>query len=263
MDFGRVSDIGTRRLENQDALAIFTNENFILLLLCDGMGGHYGGSIASSTTIKVFQQEFDKSLTQYFNSSEVDSYMEWVKNTINKTKKEMIRISDHDEAMMDMGTTVTGALVNLRDKFILFFNVGDSRTYVLTTLGELHQITSDHNYLNQLISEGIPEREARKYRNHVALTSSLGPDKRTKIEFFTVKHDVFNQVYSIISTSDGAHDFVPKPYMEGILKSDNSADIIAKDIVEYALRNNSTDNASCGIVVLDNIAEWRNNGNKI
>ncbi len=32
---------------------------------------------------------------------------------------------------LDMGTTVTGALVNSKYKFILIFNIGDSRTYIL------------------------------------------------------------------------------------------------------------------------------------
>lgn len=256
MDYGRKSDIGTVRLENQDSLSIFTNDEFVLLLLCDGMGGHYGGSIASSTTVNIFNNEFKKSFPNS-NSNDLMPFYKWIKHTIDASRAAMIKLSDRDEAKLDMGTTVTGALINSKEKYIIIFNIGDSRTFVLTTTGELRQITVDHNLLNQLIKEGVPEMEAKKYRNWGALTSALGPDKRTKIEIFTIEKNDFNNIYSLISTSDGVHDFIEKPVLEMFLRQNKKAQVITDEIVDYALKNYSTDNASCGIVILDNKALWR------
>lgn len=257
MDFGRKTDVGRIRLENQDALAIFTNDDFVLLLLCDGMGGHYGGGIASSTTISVFDKSFKNLLQPSNQEVDIKTYTQWFKETINSVKKEMIRISDKDEAKLDMGTTVTGVLINKQQQYAIIFNIGDSRTFALTTEGELKQITVDHNYLNQLIKDGVPEIEAKKYRNNASLTSALGPDKKTIIEFFVINQKEFQKIHAFISTSDGAHDFIEKPTMEQILRKDEKAEELASEIVDYAIENLSTDNVTCGIVILDNKANWR------
>ncbi|WP_406617406.1 PP2C family protein-serine/threonine phosphatase [Mycoplasmopsis adleri] len=257
MDFGKTSDVGRVRLENQDALAIFANDDFVFLLLCDGMGGHYGGGIASSTTISTFDKEFKKSFPKHSQPLDVKPYIEWFKNTILLAKNEMTRLSDRDEAKLDMGTTVTGALINHKENYIIVFNIGDSRTYALTTSGELIQVTTDHNYLNQLIAQGVPELEARKHRNQAALTSALGPDKKLKIAVTTIMPNDYKSVYSLIVTSDGVHDFIDKPEMEQRLRQAKSAQKLTEELVLCALDNHSTDNSSCGIVVLDNEPLWR------
>ncbi|WP_027334640.1 PP2C family protein-serine/threonine phosphatase [Mycoplasmopsis felifaucium] len=257
MDYGKTSDVGKVRLENQDALATFVNDDFSLLILCDGMGGHYGGGLASSIAINVFDKEFRKSLPKLDENYKVQTYIDWFKKTVSQAKKEMIKISDKDEAKLDMGTTVTGALICEKAKFIVIFNIGDSRTYILTTYGEIKQITIDHNYLNQLISQGVPEIEAKKFRNQASLTSALGPDKKTKIEIFTIDSKDFDSIYAIVSTSDGTHDFINKPILEAMLRKNESAQKLSSEIVNYALDNHSTDNASCGIVILDNKPVWR------
>ncbi|MGV2392475.1 UNVERIFIED_CONTAM: hypothetical protein O8I53_05570 [Campylobacter lari] len=58
MDLGSVSNIGLVRHENQDRVAILNNGDFTFLILCDGMGGHFGGALASSTTITIFSDSF-------------------------------------------------------------------------------------------------------------------------------------------------------------------------------------------------------------
>lgn len=46
----------------------------------------------------------------------------------------MIKIGDRDEVKLDMGIIVIGVLVNFKEKFILIFNIGDSRIYILDNL---------------------------------------------------------------------------------------------------------------------------------
>jgi len=56
------TDVGVVRSENQDRASVFTNGEYTLAILCDGMGGHEGGSHASVITIDTFQRAFRKHL---------------------------------------------------------------------------------------------------------------------------------------------------------------------------------------------------------
>ncbi|WP_027120843.1 PP2C family protein-serine/threonine phosphatase [Mycoplasmopsis lipofaciens] len=254
MNFGTSSHVGNVRLENQDRVSVLTNNNYTFLILCDGMGGHFGGAIASTITIKVFNQALQETIPS--DDKNIDSYVEWFKNTINKARNKMIIESQNDEAKLDMGTTVTAALINKKTKKLIVFNIGDSRTYVLTTDGDLRQITTDHNLLNKQISEGKSEAEALKNPFHAALTSALGPEKRIKIEVFDLTEH-YDKVHSILATSDGVHDFIQKMAIEQILKENDDANEICTTLTENAMQNNSTDNVSAGLVVLDNQATWK------
>ncbi|VEU75489.1 Serine/threonine phosphatase stp [Mycoplasmopsis maculosa] len=256
MDFGKLSNKGNVRLENQDRVAILNNGDFTFLILCDGMGGHFGGSLASSIALKTFTNNFMNFLPKYNQNSNFEEYVTWFKKTCDFARNEMIIFSNNDEAKLDMGTTITAALVNKKENFILIFNIGDSRTYILTTQGELKQITVDHNLLNLFIKDKIPEHIARKNKRHAALTSALGPLKTTKIEVFPIFNNSFESVYSILSTSDGVHDFIDKPILEMILKKHNNAQEIVEEIVDYSLKNHSTDNSSAGLIILDNSKKW-------
>lgn len=60
MKFTVKTDVGVVRSENQDRAAVFKNDKFTFAILCDGMGGHQGGSYASSIAIATFEKEFNK-----------------------------------------------------------------------------------------------------------------------------------------------------------------------------------------------------------
>ena len=49
------TNIGVVRDENQDKANVFENDYVLVAVLCDGMGGHFGGSLASAITIETFK----------------------------------------------------------------------------------------------------------------------------------------------------------------------------------------------------------------
>ena len=59
MKFYKNTDVGVVRKENQDRVAIFQEGNITFAILCDGMGGHKGGSHASAITVAAFEKEFN------------------------------------------------------------------------------------------------------------------------------------------------------------------------------------------------------------
>lgn len=236
------SDIGVTRLENQDRAAVFQNGNVTLAVLCDGMGGHKGGSFASAITIETFEKEFKKGIKP-------NKVSEWFRDAINRAKKEMIKFSERDSKLLDMGTTLTAALVIEGEIYIV--NVGDSRTYAYT--GYLHQITKDHNLRNHYIEKfGYSPEDAAKVVGAMALTSALGPKKQIHVD--TVILEKNDSLKYLVLTSDGIHDYISKPNFESILSTNKPIDEKAGDLIKQAVKGKSSDNLS--VVIVDMEGEW-------
>lgn len=238
------TNIGVVREENQDRAAVFENDYALVAVLCDGMGGHFGGSLASSITIDTFKNRMD------FLKSDADNIYEWFKDTIKQAKQNMIIEAGDDQNKKDMGTTVTVAVVFKKNKNIVVFNIGDSRTYIFD--GQLHQITVDHNLMNYYIkNEGMPSFEAAKIPGASALTSALGPAKKTNIEAFNIDENRKGNKRVLILTSDGVHDYIEKPKFELIMAQDGFMSEKAKILISEAIKGRSADNLTVVIVEVE------------
>jgi len=232
------SIIGNVRNDNQDYCKTFTNNDIELMVLCDGMGGHEGGFIASSTAVNVIGKYFlDANINDVLKNSSL-----WFQNVLKISRKEMKKKANNNNRLLDMGTTLTAALIDKKKKEIVIFNVGDSRTYIYD--GILHQITVDHNLRNYKIeNDGYTEEEASKIWGGNLLTSALGPTKSTRLEVFKI--NMSRKMKFIILTSDGLHDFITKNDFEILInQNENNIFEIGDSLVDKALKNKSTDNIS-------------------
>ncbi|EFF41095.1 PP2C family protein-serine/threonine phosphatase [Mycoplasmopsis alligatoris] len=237
---------GSYRQENQDRVDFFEKDGIYFAILCDGMGGHFGGSVASSTTINSFGIEFNN-----YYQLDVDNAQKWFFETIEKIKKQMRVQSQNDTSKTDMGTTLTAALIFPEQKRIIIFNVGDSRTYALTEKREIIQLTNDHNWYTQLVNEGINKVSAHKALHSQALTSSIGPTKRTTIEMFEITQESYEKISYLFLTSDGVHGFVDNDEFQvtlGNKKITNEEKI--EQILSVAEMNDSNDNMSMILIDL-------------
>ena len=234
------TNVGVVRSENQDRANVFKNDNYTLAVLCDGMGGHEGGSFASSITIDAFEKQMSK-ISKYTDEKE---FRKWFKNTLDLARKNMTKFANGNERLLDMGTTVTTALIY--EGKIHIFNVGDSRTYVYN--GLLSQITVDHNLRNHYIKKfNYTEEQAATVMGAAALTSALGPKKKADIEQFLL--EITPEIELLILTSDGIHDYVSKPYFEHIISANVSLEERADVLIKQAIRGKSSDNLT--VVLLE------------
>lgn len=240
MNYKINTNIGVVREENQDRATVIDNNIATLALLCDGMGGHFGGSLASSITINTFENEMETL------PNDKTKIFEWFKNAIKQCKANMVLEAGNDAMKKDMGTTVTAAIIYKDTKDIFIFNIGDSRTYIFD--GLLHQITIDHNLMNYyIIEDNMSEFQASKLPGAAALTSALGPNKKTNIEAFTI--DSSKEKRTIILTSDGIHDYITKPNFEMIVSNNTSLDEKTNTLINQAIMGESTDNLT--IIMLE------------
>ncbi|AGM26401.1 phosphorylated protein phosphatase [Spiroplasma syrphidicola EA-1] len=248
--FGFKTDIGAYRSSNQDNFDFATNNyNNHLAIVCDGMGGHQHGEVASKIAVEEMINYFHN---VNFNAMSDEEINQWFRNTILVIQNEMINYAKIHPDTSDMGTTVVAAL--LANQKVYIINIGDSRLYKLHN-HKIYQITTDQNMENSVEYRERQELEfqgqyKKQYNVHTfwkVLTSALGPTKTLKIDTYVVE-DIAG---TYLLTTDGIHDYVDDTDLVDVLSSSNKLNDKVKILIDRALENLSTDNLTGLIFEID------------
>ena len=138
------SHIGTRE-NNEDSLG-YTKTAFVV---CDGMGGHTSGEIASKFVVEeVLQLVENKQSTT--TKKTIEEVLEMVQVKLNK------KLETQPE-LLKMGTTFTG--VFLANNGVFIAHIGDSRVYVIRPSEKKIWHTWDHSLVGGLMQSGEITRE--------------------------------------------------------------------------------------------------------
>ena len=130
-----LTDTGRVRTHNEDSVTILKNANGEhLMIVCDGMGGHRKGEVASSMAIVSLGSRFNKISSI---GSKLDA-VNWLNDSINEINKNILEYANSNPDSIGMGTTIVVAL--LTNDYLIFGNIGDSSGYVLKN-EKLHKVT--------------------------------------------------------------------------------------------------------------------------
>jgi serine/threonine protein phosphatase PrpC len=166
-----LSHRGNVRAENQDryALVPLPQDDAVLALVADGMGGHTGGSQAAELATETIQATLQKSEGQLYERLQ-DSFVHADEAIRSRAKSEV--------RLVGMGTTGVAAIFHRGHCTHLY--TGDSRLYHFRDREEVYR-TKDHSIVRYLVDEGLltPE-EARSHPMRSRLTSSLGGGMQEK-----------------------------------------------------------------------------------
>lgn len=140
--------IGQKRQNNEDSF--IANEEMQLFIVCDGMGGHAAGEIAS----KLAVQETNRFIVEQKSTIEKEKkkpggYYQLVKiakEAVEKSCSLVFRNAVKKSAYHGMGTTLT--LLWVIDNKAIMAHVGDSRLYLLRN-DEIHLLSNDHTLANE------------------------------------------------------------------------------------------------------------------
>ena len=182
MNYYALTDIGKVRNKNQDQATVIANvKDQVIAIVCDGMGGHRAGEIASRVVMDQFVNCFD-SIPPFDN---VDELKKWVNETIYEADAIVKRMAKQNVEHHGMGTTIVVAI--LMDNVIYISHVGDSRAYVLKN-DQLMQLTKDHTLVNALVDRGaISEEEAVNHSQKNVLTQAIGADTELTPSFIELE----------------------------------------------------------------------------
>jgi PPM family protein phosphatase len=185
VNFAVLTDVGQQRDHNEDNYLV--DKKLGLYVVCDGMGGHAAGEVASALAVRTFHEDFKK------NFEFVEDYIAGKTGVEKVTRRQVLKLLEsavnrassrvHAEAQKDsdkrgMGTTLVAILVAGHQAFVVW--VGDSRIYLLRD-GVLEQLTEDHTVYNELLKrKKLPREEIEKLPQKNAITRAIGVYEHTE-----------------------------------------------------------------------------------
>ncbi len=159
----QASHIGNRKY-NQDRVAFAYCGDDLLLVLADGMGGHFHGEVAAKLAVETFVESFSTP-ERILNPQK---FLSESMKTAHQRIMELPQKKDHSFP----GTTCVAALV--QDGRLYWGHAGDSRLYLMRDGAVLHK-TLDHSMVQMWLSCGvIDEEEARTHPRRNQITNCLG-----------------------------------------------------------------------------------------
>jgi len=177
--FSALTDVGKKRDHNEDNFLV--DKKLGLFVVCDGMGGHAAGEVASAIAVRTFHEEIKKGRdliedyaagktgSEKVNARDIQHMMEFA---INRASNKVHAEAERDTGKRGMGTTLVALLVVGNQAFLTY--VGDSRIYMLRD-GVLQQMTEDHTVYNELIKRKKMSREkVEKLAQKNAITRAVG-----------------------------------------------------------------------------------------
>ncbi|WLT38697.1 serine/threonine phosphatase [Synechocystis sp. B12] len=215
-------------------------------VVCDGMGGHAAGEVASQMGVKT--------LLEYFQIVMANRLPD--KNTItegiNLANQKIYEVNQSNASSGSgrMGTTLVMMLV--KDTTMAIAHVGDSRIYRVTRKNGLEQLTVDHEVGQQAILNGLDPTLAYARPDAYQLTQALGPHSSSYLQpdvaIFEIEEDCL-----ILLCSDGIsdNDFVEEHWQELLLPYVSSSQDVDRDLrklMEAANEYNGHDNLT-GVLV--------------
>lgn len=247
MKFTVESDIGRKRMVNEDRVAFFEHpDRFKLAILADGMGGHNAGDVASEMAIEEMKSYFLNIDPNQLDSKE--SKRQWMLETIQSVNEKIYNHSLSHESCKGMGTTLIAMLID--DNDCLIGHIGDSRVYYFTS-DTVSLITRDHSYVNFLVEYGeISEEEAANHPQKNFIVKSLGTESTIEPDFYELQ---FGPSSNVLICSDGLSNKLTTEEMAAILTLPLSIEEKGKKLIQLANDSGGEDNIS--VILLANDEE--------
>jgi protein phosphatase len=258
------TDPGQLREINQDNVFVLIRQDNLgeplgLLVVADGMGGHKAGEIASQLAVDTIKNSLswmleadDAGSTVIMpapESDEHDSQNNPVESRLRLAVEEANRvIFEYAQANPDkagnLGCTITCAMVS-GDKAAVA-NVGDSRAYRMHD-GKLTQVTQDHSYVWQLVTEGyIEEAEIFDHPQRNVITRALGNQPEVVVDTWTFGLDPGDR---LLLCSDGMWEMIRDPSEIALNMDENKLQSVVDGLIKAANNYGGYDNI--GVVVAE------------
>jgi serine/threonine protein phosphatase PrpC len=234
------TDVGKTRDHNEDSYGVGEDEQAerlgALLVVCDGMGGHAAGEVASQIGVETI-------LAIYYGDSS-DERPIALEQAFEQANEQI-----YAKGRGSMGTTGVAALIHHDALHIA--NVGDSRAYLIRN-GEIRQVSRDHSFVSDQVAAGlITPDQARSSPHRNVITRALGYQSGVTVDMFRLPLQVGDV---IVLSSDGLHGLVNDAEIAK-LTVEEAPDDAVKRLIDLANERGGTDNITVVIARVDAL-DW-------
>ena len=242
------SDVGKKRTLNEDNFSVYTFEDIVVALVCDGMGGAAAGEVASRIACKNFTECITPKLRKIKEgitdrAELIISVERAIFEASALSNSEVFKKSSSDNKLSGMGTTLSGCII--MDEILWTFNIGDSRVYHVTDDG-VEQLTVDHSLVQSLLDSGkITEEEAQNHPNKNVILRAIGIGRSVECD---VCHMSLDGGYYLIC-SDGLSNYYEKETFINVIASDRPIAEKVERLVSFANAQGGSDNIT--VVLID------------
>ncbi len=231
--FSARSDVGLRREINQDSYGTQDLPQATLLIVCDGMGGHAAGEVASRLGV-------DTMIATFAADAPPDAAL---RNSFIAANRAI-----YSEGRGGMGTTGVAAL--FADGQLHVANVGDSRAYLVRE-GQIEQISRDHSFVSDQVAAGLMTAEQARTSNvRNIITRALGYQPEVQVDIFSL---ALRPGDTVLLSSDGMHGLIEDSEIAEV-SSMLPPEEAAQRLVDTANARGGPDNITVVIAQVDEVA---------
>lgn len=230
------TDVGRVRPGNEDAFGLA--EASSLFVVCDGMGGHAGGEVASRVAVDALLARVaadDPPPGQALPA--LDILRENLRSAVRAANDAVFRRSIVEPALHGMGTTLVAC--RMAHDNALIAHVGDSRAYRLRQ-GTLALLTEDHSLVNEHVRAGrMTPQEAREFGFQNVITRALGIAPHVEVDIATdgmLPGDVY------LLCTDGLSVLVPEEEIAAVLREGGELESVCERLIASANERGGRDN---------------------
>lgn len=234
IDYFAYSNVGERKV-NEDCVGTVVNNEIYSFALCDGLGGHGDGEIASKTVVDAM-----------LNAAGHNDFCVELLEKSFETANEAVFIMQ-EQCSSSMRTTAT--LLSIKENKAMWGHIGDSRIYYFSK-NKLVKRTLDHSVPQMLVATGeIKEKEIRHHEDRNKLLRCI-PWTAKKYDIDETDFEIHSGD-SFIMMSDGFWEWIDEKQMQKALKKGKTAQDTVNCLTQKAFkfgRGNSMDNLSIIVI---------------
>jgi len=212
MNYSIISELGNREV-NEDCVRMYTgNHNKGIFVLCDGLGGHGKGEVASQIVADTMVEYLEG--LAIFSATDLSAAFEISQKRLMEKQIEL-------NLRAAMKTTAVVLLIN--EGSAIWGHIGDSRLYLFYK-NKIVLRTLDHSVPQMLVMAGdIKEKQIRNHPDRNRLLRVMGT------EWNSQKYDIseprqLDKCQAFLICSDGFWEYITEKMMCKLLKHSSSAE---------------------------------------
>jgi serine/threonine protein phosphatase PrpC len=199
-----------KRPNNEDRLAYCYSREALLMVVADGMGGHYYGEVAAQIAVQTFTEAFPNESRPRLR----DPFMFLQKGMLNAHRAILDFAGKHH--LLDSPRTTCVACV-VQNNVAYWAHSGDSRLYLLRN-GKTVAQTRDHSRVRMLVDQGvIREEQMLGHPDRNKIYGCLGGQQAPEIEYS--RKATLEKGDVLVLCTDGVWSVLPGDMLAASLKT--------------------------------------------